>query len=104
MSRAPCKTNKPEVLHEVPELVHPPRQGHDDVDQRVGHVELLLLHFHDGAKGPEQDKALEFMVVVPFEGELIQSAFIPFCSVYPCKAKRAKVVSESELWLFSIVL
>lgn len=43
--------NAPEVLHEVPELVHPPRQGHDNVDKRVGHVEFFLFHFHDGAKG-----------------------------------------------------
>ena len=44
------QTTQPEVRHEMPELVHSPRQGHDDVDKRVGHVEFFLFHFHDGAK------------------------------------------------------
>lgn len=26
------RTNKPEILHELSELVHPLRQGHDNVD------------------------------------------------------------------------
>lgn len=76
-------THLPEVLHEVPKLVRPLRQGHDNVDERIGHVEVFLLHSQDGAKGSKEDKSLEFMLVAPFEGELIQSAFIPFCSVDP---------------------
>lgn len=71
----------PEVLHELPELVHPPGQRHDDVHQRAGHVQLLLLHLHDGAEGPEQDQAPELVLVVPSERELVQSAFIPLRAV-----------------------
>lgn len=81
------QTNKPEILHELPELVHPFCQGHDNVDKRVGHVEVFFFHFHDRAKRPKQDKSFEFMSVVPFEGELIQSAFIPFGSVDACEQK-----------------
>ena len=79
------ESHTPEVLHELPELVHPPGQRHDDVDQCAGHVQLLLLHLHDGAERPEQDQASELVLVVPSERELIQRAFIPLCAVDPCK-------------------
>ena len=82
------QTDPPEILHELPELVHPPGQGHDNVDQRAGHVQLLFLHFHDGAKRSEQDEASELVLVVPSERELVQSAFIPFCAVDPCRQKQ----------------
>lgn len=77
-------THKPEILHELSKLVHPPCQWHDNVDERVGHVELFFFYFHDRAKRSKQDKASEFVLVVPFECELIQSAFILFCAVDPC--------------------
>ena len=95
------QTNQPEVLHEVPELVHPPRQGHNNIDKRVGQVEFFLFHFHDGAKRSKQDKSLEFMLVVPFEGQLIQSAIIPFGSVNPCGTKQAKVGSEKTVSFYN---
>lgn len=41
------------------------------------------------------------MLVVPFEGQLIQSAFIPFCSVDPCGAKEAKVGSEEPVSFYN---
>lgn len=78
------QTNKPEILHELSELVHPPCQGHDHVDKCVGHVEFFFFHFHDRAKRSKQDKSSEFVLVVPFERELVQSAFIPFRAVDPC--------------------
>lgn len=78
------QTHKPEILHELAELVHPLCQRHDDVDERVGHAESFLFDLHDGAKRPKQDKAPEFMLVVPFERELVQSAFTLFCAVDPC--------------------
>lgn len=78
------QTHKPEVLHELSELVHPLCQWHDDVDERVGHVEFFFFYFHDRAKRSEQDKAPEFVLVVPFERELIQSSFILLCAVDPC--------------------
>lgn len=80
-------TNKPEVLHELPELVRPLCQWHDNIDERVGHVELLLFYFHDRAKRSKQHKPSEFVLLLPFEGELIQSAFIPFGAVDPCQQK-----------------
>lgn len=77
-------TGPPEILHELPELVHPPGQWDDDIDQRAGHVQILLLHLHDGAKRSEQDKASELVLVVSSERELVQSAFILFCAVDAC--------------------
>ena len=83
-------SHTPEVVHELPELVHPPGQRHDDVDQRAGHVQLFLLHLHDGAEGPEQDQAPEFVLLVPSERELVQSAFIPLCAVDACGQTRER--------------
>lgn len=80
-------TNKPEILHELPELVRPLCQWHDNVDECVGHVELFLFYFHDRAKWSKQHKSSEFVLLLPFEGELIQSAFIPFGAVDPCQQK-----------------
>lgn len=77
------QTNKPEILHELPELVYSLGQGHDNVDKCVGHVEFFLFHFHDRAKWSKQNKPSELVLVVPFERELIQSAFILFCAVDP---------------------
>lgn len=41
------------------------------------------------------------MFVVPFEGELIQSAFIPFCPVDPYKAEQGKMVLEK--WALAVL-
>lgn len=71
-------------MHELPELVYPLCQWHDNVDECVAHVELFLFYFHDRAKGSKQDKSPEFMLLLPFERKLIQSAFILLCAVDPC--------------------
>lgn len=85
----------PEVVHELPELVYPLCQWHDNVDECVAHVELFLFYFHDRAKGSKQDKSPEFMLLLPFERKLIQSAFILLCAVDPfyeiCGRERALI-------------
>lgn len=65
------QTHQPEILHELPELVHPLCQRHDNVDKCVGHAEFFFFYFHDRAKWSKQDKSSEFMLVIPFERELI---------------------------------
>lgn len=71
-----ARRDKPEVVHELLELVGASGQRHDDVDGHVGRVHALVLHLHQRPEGTEEDQAAELAAGLASEAQLVQRPLV----------------------------
>lgn len=77
MKRPPdARRHKPEVVHELLELVGASGQRHNDVDGHVGRVHALALHLHQRAEGTEEDQAAGLVAGLASEGQFVQRPLV----------------------------
>lgn len=81
MNRPPdARRHKPEVVHELLELVGASGQRHDDVNGHVGRVHALALHLHQRAEGTEEDQAAELVAGLASEGQFVERPLVLLCA------------------------
>lgn len=74
----------PEVVHKLSEFVSSLGQRNHDVNRHVGRLHQLTFHFHQWAKGPEENQPAKFQFVFTTEGQFIQRAFVFLCACDAC--------------------
>lgn len=88
----------PEVFDELFERVYPLRQRYDDVDDDALRVHNFTLHFHHGAKRPEEYKLREVPWTVTFKRQLVNASSVPLCASQPCDGEESIMICILFYW------